>query len=71
MTDTKTDLDFARLENELASAYHELATLKNDLIAKDKEINQLKEQLDSINKAEEVGTYYIPEPSPPEPSIDF
>ena len=57
MTDSKTNLDSAKLENELATVYLELATLKRqmcdlkrELLAKDDEIDELNTKLRSKNR---------------------
>ena len=45
MTDSKTNLDSAKLENELATVYREMAALKRELLAKDDEIDELNKKL--------------------------
>ncbi len=48
MTDSKIDLDSARLENELATVYLELATLKKELLAKNDEIDRLNQEVTKL-----------------------
>ena len=45
MTDSKTNLDSAKLENELATVYREMAALRRELLAKDDEIDDLNKKL--------------------------
>ena len=48
MTDSKTNLDSAKLENELATVYRELAALKRELLAKGDEIDQLNQEVKKL-----------------------
>ena len=50
MTDSKTNLDSAKLENELATVYREMAALRRELLAKDDEIDDLNKKLRSKNR---------------------
>ena len=48
MTDSKTNLDLAKLEDELATVYRQMAALKRELLAKDDEIDELNHEIKEL-----------------------
>ena len=48
MTDSKTDIEVVRLENELVNTYRELIALKRELITQDKEIDRLNQEIKKL-----------------------
>ena len=48
MTETKTDINVVRLENELVDAYRELIALKRELIQQDKKIDELNQEVKKL-----------------------
>jgi uncharacterized protein HemX len=48
MTETKTDVEVARLENELVNAYRELIHAKRELIAQDRKIDELNQEVEKL-----------------------
>jgi uncharacterized protein HemX len=48
MTEPKTDLEMAKLEDELATVYRQMAALKRELLAKDEKIDALNQEIKEL-----------------------